>query len=484
MAFSIPEETIQRIKNTANIVDIVSEHVVLKKAGRNYLGLCPFHAEKTPSFTVSPDKQIYYCFGCHTGGNLFSFLMQRDGLSFPDAVRQVAGKYSIEVPVQARTAGEKEQLSEKDRLFHLNEEAMVFYQRVLNDPQSGQKAMSYLLGRGMTRKIVDGHQLGYAPNRWDGLSRYFQEKRVPADLLLKSGLVIARKDGNGFYDRFRDRVMFPIFNLSHQVVGFGGRVMGDELPKYLNSPETPVYNKRRGLYGIHKANRAARTLGRVFVVEGYFDVLALHLYGIENSVATLGTALTPEHVQLLKGMVGSAGQVTLVYDSDQAGIKAAQRSVQVFEEGFLDARILVLARGHDPDTFLREFGPDDFHKAAENAQGMIPFIIDQAIHTHGMGLEGKIKVVAEVQESLAAVQDPVARSLYIKTLAERLNIDERAILEKIRASAGKTIGKTVTQSEGKPSTITGAAGDRLEQQVVAMMLCYPQIIPEIVGRNL
>lgn len=483
LAHSIPEETIRRIKNTANIVDIVSEHVVLKKAGRNFLGLCPFHAEKTPSFTVSPEKQIFYCFGCHTGGNLFSFIMQREGLSFPDAVRMMAGKYGIEVPAQNMSIAQKEQLSEKDRLYRVNEAAMLYFQRTLNDPHTGQKAMSYLLGRGMTRKIIDGHHLGYAPDRWDGLSRYFQEKKAPADLIVKSGLVIPRKDGSGYYDRFRDRVIFPILNLSQQVIGFGGRVMSNELPKYLNSPETPIYNKRRGLYGINVANRAARTQGKVFVVEGYFDVLAMHLYGIEHSVATLGTALTPEHVQLLKGMIGPSGQVILVYDSDQAGIKAAQRSVAVFEEGYLDARILVLPKGHDPDTFLREFGPDDFAKAADGALGMIPFIIETAIAAHGLSLEGKIKVVGEVQGSLAAVQDPVARSLYVKTLAEKLNIDERAILEKIREASHKNSGRATAQDLGRAHSNRPIC-DRLEQQVVAMMLCYPKMIPEIVGRNL
>lgn len=483
MVHSIPEDTIKRIKNAANIVEVISEHVVLKKAGRNYLGLCPFHAEKTPSFTVSAEKQIFYCFGCHAGGNIFSFLMQREGLSFPDAVRAMAGKYGIEVPAPNLTVAQKERISENEQIYRVNEEAMRFFQRTLNDPQSGPKAMGYLVGRGMTRKIIDGHQLGYAPNRWDGLLRNLQERKVPADLLVKAGLVIPRKDRNGYYDRFRDRVIFPIMNMSQQVIGFGGRVMGDDLPKYLNSPETPIYNKSRCLYGIHKANRPARVSGKVYVVEGYFDVLAMHLYGLENTVATLGTALTPDHVQLLKGMVGSSGQVYLVFDSDQAGIKAAQRSVKVFEEGFLDARVLVLPAGHDPDTYLREHGPDDFLKWADKALGMVPFIIDTAIGTHGLSLEGKIKVVAEVQESLASVQDSVARALYIKQLAERLNIDEGAILEKVRLTTGRHAPHVPVAAMNQES-LAITDGRRLEQQVVAMMLCYPPMIPEIVGRNL
>lgn len=483
MVHSIPEDTIQRIKNVANIVEVVSEHVVLKKAGRNYLGLCPFHVEKTPSFTVSAEKQIFYCFGCHAGGNVFSFLMQREGMAFPEAVRILAGKYGIEVPSEHLSSAQKERLSENEQLYRVNEEAMRYFQHTLMDPRSGQKAMSYLVGRGMTRKIIDGFQLGFAPERWDGLCRHLEAKKVPGDLMVKAGLVIPRKDHNGFYDRFRDRVVFPIMSLSQQVIGFGGRVMGTELPKYLNSPETPIYNKSRCLYGIHKANRPARATGRVYVVEGYFDVLALHLYGIENTVATLGTALTPDHVQMLKGMVGASGQVFLVFDSDQAGIKAAQRSVRVFEEGFLDARVLVLPKGHDPDTYLREHGPDEFLKWADKAQGMISFIISMAINTHGLSLEGKIKTVADVQESLAAVHDSVARALYVKQLAERLQIDEGAILEKVRQVAGR-MTPHVPRAANARARLEVNDGRRLEQQIVAMMLCYPQMIPEIVDRNL
>lgn len=483
MVHAIPDETIRRIKNTANIVDVISEHVLLKKAGRNYLGLCPFHAEKTPSFTVNAEKQIFYCFGCHTGGNVFSFLMQKEGFGFPDAVRALAGKYGIEVPAPKMTPAQRYRLSENERLYRINEEAMRFFHRTLMDPQQGGRAMSYLLGRGMTRKIIEGHQLGYAPARWDGLLHGLQQKKISADWLAKAGLVIARKNSSGFYDRFRDRVVFPISNLSGQVLGFGGRVMGDDLPKYLNSPETPVYNKRRCLYGIDKANRPARSAGRVYVVEGYFDVLAMHLYGFENTVATLGTALTLEHVLLLKGMVGRSGQVFLVYDSDAAGIKAAQRSVAVFEEGFLDARVLVLPRGHDPDTFMRENGPDDFQKAADKALGMIPFIIDAAVDTHGLSLEGKIKVVNEVLGALASVQDSLARGLYIKQLAERLGIDEAAILEKVRQSTGRQ--SSYAPKAAQPQALVHTTdGMRIEQQVVAMMLCHPPMIPEVVGRNL
>jgi DNA primase len=482
---TIPEDTIRRVKNTADIVDIVSDNVVLKKSGRNYLGLCPFHVEKTPSFTVSPEKQIFYCFGCHTGGNVFSYIMQSEGISFPEAVRVVAGKYGIEVPDEHLSAEQKRKLTEKEKLLRINQLAVTFFKESLFDGQIGQRALAYLFGRGMTRKIIDSHQLGYAPDRWDSLLRFMDKKRVPSELLIKSGLVVPRKDRSGSYDRFRDRVMFPIFDLHQQVIGFGGRVMGDDLPKYLNSPESAIYNKSRSLYGIDKARQEARNSCTVYLVEGYFDALALHLYGISNVVATLGTALTDDHVQLLKGMVGPSGMVILVYDSDQAGIKAARRSIGIFERGYLDARILILPQGYDPDDYLREHGPDDFLRAAAQAAGMMTFLMDSAIQQHGLTLEGKIKVVAEIQEPLAAVQDSVARALNIKQLAERLGIDETAIMEKVRQVAGKASLQVHDNLATNQAIQAGMDdGRRLEEQIVAMMLRFPTMIPDVVGRNL
>lgn len=483
MARTIPEETINRIKNAANIVDIVSDSVVLKKAGRNFLGLCPFHTEKTPSFTVSAEKQIFYCFGCHTGGNVFSFVMQHEGLSFPEAVRVMGNRYGIEVPDHQMSPEQKRRISLKDKLFRVNELAMMFYRENLHNPTVGQQAKAYLVGRGMTRKIIEGHQLGYAPNRWDGLLRHLEKKKVPLDYIAKTGLIIPRKSGGGYYDRFRDRIMFPIIDQSRQIIGFGGRVMGDGMPKYLNSPETPLYNKRQSLYGIDKAKQQVRKSGMVYLVEGYFDALAMHLYGIGNTVATLGTALTAEHVQILKGLVGPSGKAIMVYDSDQAGIKAAQRSIEIFEKGFLDARILVLPDGYDPDDFLRGHGLDEFKKASDEALGMVSFLIDTAIKRHGLSLEGKVKVVSALVGPLSCIQDTIARSLYIKQLAERLDIDETAIMEKIRQSAHSARAHR-SEMRALPLEKDQNSPDRLEQQIVAMMMRYPVMIPDIVGKNL
>jgi DNA primase len=433
---------------------------------------------------VSAEKQIFYCFGCHTGGNVFSFVMQHEGLSFPETVRALGLKYGIEVPDNRLSPEQKHRLSEKEKLFRVNELAMYFFQKSLRDPEIGQQAKAYLVGRGMTRKIIQGHNLGYSPHRWDGLLRHLGKKKVPAQLIAKTGLIVPRKNSSGYYDRFRDRIMFPIFDQNQKVIGFGGRVMGEGMPKYLNSPETPLYNKRRSLYGIQKAKPEIRKTGIVYLVEGYFDALALHLYGINNAVATLGTALTPEHVQLLKGLIGPSGKAILVYDSDQAGIKAAQRSIAIFEQGYLDARILVLPDGYDPDDYLKEYGPEDFHTASERALGMIPFLIESAIQRYGTSLEGKVKVVSALQHALAHVQDNIARSLYIKQLAERLDIDETAIMEKVRLSPGKGPMNNNMPTEVRQTTERTAPPDRLEQQIVAMIIRYPVMIPEIVGGNI
>ncbi len=481
----IPEDTIQAVKTAADILDVVSERVVLKKAGRNYVGLCPFHSEKTPSFTVSPDKQIFYCFGCHTGGSVISFIMKSDGLSFPEAVRFLGRRYGIEVAEPAGDRGRR-QMTENDRLYELNRVAMEFYCRCL-DGHQGAEARAYLASRGFTGKTVRAHRLGYAPDRWDGLLNHLAGRGIAAALMEKAGLVIARRQGSGFYDRFRDRIVFPIFDYAGRVAGFGGRTMGEQTPKYLNSPETPVFNKRRILYGIDKVRPAARRSGSVFVVEGYFDMIALRQVGIENVVATLGTSLTSGHVRTLKGIVGSKGRVVLVFDSDQAGIKAARRSLGVFEEQFVDAGIMVLPEGHDPDSYLRDFGPDDFMRLASAAKSGIEFIIDSAITEFGLSVEGKVRIIDQVKQTLAAIDDPVKKDLYIKELAEKLDVDRQAVAAKIASAggagrrgvplAGKAAGGAVRAGGAEP-------GYRMQRQVVALILKYPELISEFVGRNL
>jgi DNA primase len=485
LAVFIPEDKISEIKNSVDIVAIISEIILLKKVGRNYVGLCPFHTEKTPSFTVSPEKQIFYCFGCGTGGNVFNFLMNHDGLSFFETAKMLAKRYGIEIPAQTMSSEQKRRISERESLLAANKQAMDFFKHSLLSDAEGKIALEYLKKRGIGEDTITIFNLGFAPAGWDSVINYFSKKNISHELVEKSGLIIKRKSKNGYYDRFRNRIIFPIFDISKQVLGFGGRVMDDSLPKYLNSPETSVYNKSRSLYGLHIAKGHCRASETVYIVEGYFDLLALHQHGILNSVATLGTSLTQEHVQLLRGFVGKNGRFVLVYDSDAAGIKAAERSIKVFNKGYVNAQILVLPEGYDPDSYLFEFGYKSFMNVASKAKSIIPFLIDSAVDKHGRSIEGKIRIISDLKQSLAHINDSVKRSLYIKELAEIIGIDEAAILEKVKTVSGNKSIKPNKELPGKTQdrNLT-LKGDRHERKIIAMMLQFPEILPEIISRNI
>lgn len=484
MAIFIPEDKVLEIKNAADIVDVISEVVHLKKSGKNFLGLCPFHSEKTPSFSVSPEKQIFYCFGCGVGGNIFSFLMKHDGLAFPEAARTLARRYGVDIPKKSLTFEQNKRITERESLLNINRQAMDYFCRALLSKSAGIPAMKYLKKRGFSPEIIDKFHLGYAPKGWDNLLNFISKKGAPLALVEKSGLILPKKDKRGYYDRFRDRIIFPILDVNQAVIGFGGRVLDDSLPKYLNSPETPVYNKSRSLYGLYTAKDKCRTTNTIFIVEGYLDLLSLHQHGIENSVATLGTALTPEHVRLLTRY---APRLVLVYDSDEAGIRSALRCVDifwkehvdfrrgdVFQEEKADTHILVLPDEHDPDSFLMENSPEIFYEAASQAPGIITFLIEQAIGKHGLETEGKIRVIADLQGPLATINDNVARSLYIKQLAERIGIDENIVLEKVREHRSV---KSIKDSDARNDIVN--KGSRLEKQIIAMMLQFPAILPAI-----
>ena len=435
MAIYIPEDKISEIKNTVDIVDIISDVVTLKKTGKNYIGLCPFHSEKTPSFTVSPEKKIFHCFGCQAGGNVFTFIMKNEGISFPEAVRVIAAKCGIDIPARRLSQGEKRKISEREKLLDVNRQAMAYFCNILSNSATGKNAKEYLKKLKINKQIIKGFDLGYAHEVWDNLTSYFLKKKISPTLLENSGLIIPRKKGSGFYDRFRGRIIFPIFNISSQVIGFGGRVMDDSDPKnakYLNSPETPVYNKSSSLYGLNKAKDKLREYKTVFIVEGYFDLLALQQHDIINSVATLGTSLTAEHVRLIRGYIGKTGKVILVYDSDDAGLKAAYRSIEIFDKGYVDAKIMVLPDGYDPDSYLFKFGKKSFMDEYKRAKSIMAFLIDFSEKKHGNSIEGKIQIISDMKKPLSAINDSVARSLYVKELAERLGIDESAVLEKVR----------------------------------------------------
>lgn len=483
MTIQIPEEKLAEIRSAADIVDIVSERVALKKAGKDYTGLCPFHSEKTPSFTVSQTKQIFYCFGCGAGGDVFDFLMKSDGVSFPEAVQSIARRCGIQLPHRRMSPSEKRAISEREKLFEINRKALGFFRDQLLRQPAGERARAYIQKRGFSGDIVKRFGLGYAPDGWDNLLRFLRKERIPAELAEKAGLVVSRSSGSGHYDRFRNRIILPIVDAARQVVAFGGRVLDEGTPKYLNSPETPVYTKSRSLYGLHAARDACRDEGAVYIVEGYFDLLALHQHGIQNSVATLGTSLTAAHVRMIRR--GFAPKARLVFDSDAAGIKAALRSIGLFLNEAVEVEIIVLPEGEDPDSFLFGRGPEAFFEHAQNAKGGVEFLVDQAVNAHGLSMQGKIRVVDELKQPLADIRDHVARSVYIRHLAERLDIDEQAILEQVRSARSEKKGglRPGEAAAGRPAGRAGngpeISENRLECRLIAMMLHSPSILPDV-----
>jgi DNA primase len=496
LANFIPDQKISEIRSAADIVEVIGDVVHLKRTGKNFSGLCPFHSEKTPSFTVSPDKQIFHCFGCGTGGNIFSFLMKHEGISFPEAVRAVARRYGIDLPDRPLSPDQKRRRDVREQLFSLNHRVADEYHALLINAPEAEQARRYLVERGITQETIRDFQLGYAPDRWEHITQVFRRKSISGPVIESSGLVIPRKNRPGCYDRFRHRIIFPIKDIRGRVIGFGGRVLGDGVPKYLNSPETPLYHKSRSLYGMQAAKGPCRESEMVYIVEGYLDLIALHQHGIRNVVATLGTALTEEHLRALRGLIGEGGRAILVYDSDEAGIRAARRSIPVFDKGFVNAQILTLQSGYDPDSFVFEFGADAFTAAAKNAKNMIPFLLDCAVNEYGLSVDGKVRTVNALLDPLLGVKDRIERALYIKEVAERIGVEEGAIVQKLRdavitksnrPSPGPATDRTGQRPAGQTTDVVGRLREivrrtrrgRLEMQIVAMMLQFPPIITEI-----
>jgi len=473
----IPEEKISEILNTSDIVDVISESVILKKAGTNYFGLCPFHSEKTPSFSVNPGKQIFHCFGCSAGGNVLSYLIKYHGISFPEAVKMAARKYNIEIDNSTVNPSVKKELEIKEGLFRINQTVMGYYHDFLKKSQQAESARNYLNKRRISEDIIQEFKLGFSPESWDTIVRFFKKNKVSNKNATQSGLVLERKQKQGLYDRFRNRIIFPIFDINMQVAGFGGRVMDDGMPKYLNSPETPVYFKGRILYGLHMAKQFCRQQGFVYIVEGYFDFLSLYQQGIKNVVASLGTALTSDHVRVLKGY---ATKMVLVFDSDTAGISAAKRSIKIFLQEGVDIRILVLPDGNDPDSYVVTHGREAFIELASNAKTVMQFLLKVSIDTHGFSVEGRIKILEDMKQHLILIQDSALRSLHVKDLAETLNIDEKAVLEKVKEYY---LDNSVSILDYCKREGNKLESDRREEQIISMMLNYPETISLIKSRD-
>lgn len=385
MAGRIPQNFIDDLISRLDIVDVVSTRIRLKKAGKNYSACCPFHNEKTPSFTVSPDKQFYYCFGCGATGSAVKFVMEFDGLEFPDAVEKLSGDLNIEVPREGNSQQDKE--PQYRELHALTQKAANFFEHQLRTSKDKNKAIEYLKDRGLSGKAAKFFSIGYAPPGWDNLQNALAPSKKNTDSqndiehhkiikqLISCGMTIEKEDGRT-YDRFRDRVMFPIRNVKGQVIAFGGRVLGDEKPKYLNSPETPIFHKGQELYGLYEARKIRQKLTRMIIVEGYMDVVALAEYGIHYAVATLGTATSEHHIRRLFKVVP---EIIFCFDGDKAGRTAAQRAMETvlpaLKDG-LQARFLFLPDGEDPDTIVRKEGKEAFEKRLDNSKHLPEFVFE------------------------------------------------------------------------------------------------------------
>jgi DNA primase len=472
----LSEEKVSEIRDRSSILEVVSDYVTLKKAGKNHRGLCPFHSEKTPSFMVNEEKQIFHCFGCGEGGDVFTFLMKVGHFSFPQAMEELAKRYGVKLPSRELSTTQKKEMAKREALFQINQIASEYFHDLLTKRREGEEGRRYLSQRGISQEVIAEHRLGYSTDRWDGLVRYLQEKKVSLEMAWELGLVFPKKKvgdstlREGWYDAFRGRILFPIFDLHQRIVGFGGRVIREGQPKYLNSPESSIYHKGEILYGLHVAKRYAAEKDCVMIVEGYFDLLTLHQYGLKHSVATLGTALTTQHIRTLKRYTKNL--ITL-FDADQAGIQATLRSLPLFLEEEVVGKTIALPRGEDPDGFLRKGNLEDFGKRVEQALPLIDFFFERLMKTTDLkSVDGKVKVAKEGVALLAKIPDKIRRDFYVKALAERLDIQESFLYEMLRSSpkepskAGEDLRKSSMDKTFPKS----------EEMVVRLMVQHPEFI--------
>jgi len=461
LASFFPREKLAEIRSRANIVDIISEYVTFKKAGKNYLALCPFQSEKTPSFHVNEEKQIFYCFGCQKGGDVITFLREINNLSFVEAVSQLANRYGLSLPPPS--SYRKEKATDQETFLEINEKAMHFFHHVLMQRPEGEVGRKYLKKRGIDQKIWETFKLGYALETWDSLATFLNKGNIPLQLAKQLGLIAPREKG-GFFDCFRGRIIFPIFNLNGRTIGFGGRAIAGGTPKYLNSSDSMIYKKSSSLFGLPITRNSIAKEDQVLIVEGYFDLLSLFQAGICPVVSPLGTALTGVHIQTLKRFTS---RFYVVFDADEAGDKAALRSLEMFLNEGLSPRVVILPSGSDPDEFIQQKGVENFRKKMEIAPLLIEYFIERAIEKKNLSLpEGKVEVVKEVMPIIGHIREPIVQDEYIRKLSERLGVRE----DRIR-SLGLSPAPHRAKELSSPIDET-----RREEFLLTLMLQKPELI--------
>ena len=427
-----PDEIVEKVRSSSDIVDVVGKYVKIQKKGSSYFGLCPFHNEKSPSFSVSRTKQMYYCFGCGAGGNVFTFLMEYENLTFQEAIKMLAERSGIELPEVEYSQEAKLKKDRRQRLMDANKEAAKYFYYQLRAPQ-GQKGLEYLRQRQLTDETMKQFGLGYANVTSDDLSRYLKSKGVDDDVIIEAGLS-TYDEKRGLHDKFWNRVMFPIQDGNHRVIGFGGRVMGDGKPKYLNSPETPVFDKSRNLYGLNFA-RSSRS-PYMILCEGYMDVIAMHQAGFNMAVASLGTAFTTGQANLLRRYTS---EVILAYDSDEAGTKAALRAIEILNEVELTGRVLSMKPYKDPDEFIKNLGKDAFLERIKEAQNSFFFELEVTGRQYDLNdPESKTKFHMEIAKKLCSFKEDVKRDNYIEAVCQKYGIGPEALRKLVASYALKT----------------------------------------------
>ena len=426
MRFS--SDLLEEIRNRCDIVDVISEYVHLKPAGKGFKGLCPFHGEKTPSFMVSPEKQLFHCFGCGEGGNVFNFLMKYEKISFFEAVKMLAKKSGVSLPVDE----EKENIlnRQKERLYKLNNLAANYYRECLFKTNQGKKIINYLKKRGINDTSVEKYRLGYAPPGWDALTNFLKKKGYSYEELIKARIINKSKIEGKYIDYFRDRIIFPILNLSERIIGFGGRVLDDSLPKYINSPETLVYNKGSNLYSLNFAKEDIRKKNYLIIVEGYTDVLITQQYEFNNVAASLGTALTTKQIDLIKRFTD---MVLIAYDADSAGNMATLRSLDLLVKAGLEVKVIDLPQGDDPADFLIKKGRIPFQNLIDRSLSLIDYKLKLLYSKYSIKtIEGKVKVVKGILPTLGVIGNEVELRAQIKKISEELKLSEEAILIELK----------------------------------------------------
>ncbi|HEY3307890.1 MAG TPA: DNA primase [Desulfuromonadaceae bacterium] len=461
----IPEEKVREVAERLSITEVVSDYVQLRRSGANYLGLCPFHAEKTPSFNVNPAREIFHCFGCGAGGNAFSFIMKIEGLSFPDSVKLLARKAGVEIEERQLTPAEKQTQSERLIFQRINDLTVGYYRSVLEQKPEGAGARKYLEDRTATGEIAESYRLGFAPDRNDGLVQHLKTNGISLEIALKLGIV--RKSERGWYDLFRNRLIFPIGDSKGNVIAFAGRVLDNSLPKYINSPESALYHKSSVLFGLDMALPSIRTENSIIIVEGYFDHLALFRAGIRNVVATCGTALTTTHTALIKR---HAAKVYTLFDSDAAGRKATIRSMELFIEQRLPAYVIILPAGEDPDSFLAKNNVDAFSKFQKKARPVFEFFVRSLLaQTPPDSVDNKVRVIDEIAPRFRKIGDPVERDLYEKEICRLLGITAHAFRKRLG-------GMKVTSGELAEEKRSGdySQRDSLQETLLGLLGSYPE----------